>query len=46
MINIHIIENIWLLLLSVIHASRSMLCARAEVHRRGVVHRMERRHGA
>jgi hypothetical protein len=36
----------WLLLLSVFHAGRSMLCAGAEVHRRGMVHRMERRHRA
>jgi hypothetical protein len=34
------------LLLSVFDAGRSMLCARVEAHRRGVVHRMERRHRA
>jgi hypothetical protein len=29
------------LLLSVIHASRSWLCGAAEMHRRGIVHRMD-----
>jgi hypothetical protein len=33
-------------LLRVIHAGRSMLCAGDETHRRGVVHRMEIRHRA
>jgi hypothetical protein len=41
MINIRIIEKIWLLNLRVIHAGRSMLCAIAETHRRGIVPRIE-----
>jgi hypothetical protein len=41
MINIRRTEKRWLLLLSVIHASRSMLCAVAEMHRRGIAHRMD-----
>jgi hypothetical protein len=33
-------------LLRVIHAGRSMLCAAAEMHRRGIAHRMEMLHRA
>jgi hypothetical protein len=36
MINIHIPKKIWFLLLIVIHAGRSRLCAGAEVHIRGI----------
>jgi hypothetical protein len=46
MINIHRTEKRWLLMLRVIHVGRSMLCAGAEVHRRGVAHRMEMLHRA
>jgi hypothetical protein len=46
MINIRRTEKRWLLLLRVIHAGRSMLCAGAEAHRRGVVHRREMLHRA
>jgi hypothetical protein len=38
MINMHRTKKRWLLLLRVIHAGRSMLCARDEMHRRGVAH--------
>jgi hypothetical protein len=38
MINMCRTEKRWLLLLRVIHVGRSMLCARDEMHRRGVVH--------
>jgi hypothetical protein len=44
MINIHRTEKRQLLLLSVIHASRSRLCVVAEMHRRGIVHRMDMAH--
>jgi hypothetical protein len=46
MINIHRTEKRWFLLLIVIHAGRSRLCAGVEAHRRGVVHRMEMVHRA
>jgi hypothetical protein len=46
MINIRRTEKRRLLLLSVIHASRSRLCAAAEMHRRGIVHRMDMVHRA
>jgi hypothetical protein len=46
MINIRRTEKRWLLLLRVIHAGRSMLCAAAEMHRRGIAHRMEIIHRA
>jgi hypothetical protein len=46
MINMHRTEKRWLLLLSVIHASRSRLCAAAEMHRRVIAHRMDMAHRA
>jgi hypothetical protein len=46
MINIHRKKKIWLLLLSVIHVGRIMLCAGDEMHRRCIAHRMEIRHRA
>jgi hypothetical protein len=46
MINIRIIENKCLLMLIVIDAGRSMLCAAAETHRRGIVHIIEIIHRA
>jgi hypothetical protein len=46
MINICRTKKRWLLLLRVIHAGRSMLCAGAEMHRRGIAHRMEMVHRA
>jgi hypothetical protein len=44
MINMHRIEKRWFLLLCVINVGRSMLCAGAETHKRGIAHRMEIRH--
>jgi hypothetical protein len=44
MINMHKTEKIWLLLLSVIHASRSRLCAATDMHKRGIAHRMDIMH--
>jgi hypothetical protein len=44
MINICRTKKIWLLLLRVIHAGRSMLCTTAETHRRGIAHRMDMAH--
>jgi hypothetical protein len=38
MINMRRTEKCWLLILRVIHAVRSMLCARYEMHRRGIAH--------
>jgi hypothetical protein len=38
MINMHRTKKRGLILLRVIHAGRSMLCARDEMHRRGVAH--------
>jgi hypothetical protein len=38
MINMRRTEKRLLLLLRVIHAGRSMLCARAETNRRGIAH--------
>jgi hypothetical protein len=46
MINIRRTKKRWLLLLIVIHAGRSRLCAGAEAHRRGVAQRMEMVHRA
>jgi hypothetical protein len=45
-INICRIEKRGFLLLSVIYAGRSMLCEGAQMHKRGIVHRMEIRHRA
>jgi hypothetical protein len=44
MINMCRTKKRWLLLLSVIHASRSRLCATTEMHRRGIAHRMDMAH--
>jgi hypothetical protein len=46
MINIRRTKKRGLLLLSVIYVGRSMLCEGDEMHRRGIVHRMEIRHRA
>jgi hypothetical protein len=39
MINICITKKRWLLLLRVIHESKSMLCSSVEMNRRGIEHR-------
>jgi hypothetical protein len=44
MVNMCRTEKRWLLLLSVIHVGRSMLCAGVETHRRVIAHRMETIH--
>jgi hypothetical protein len=44
MINMHRTEKRGLLLLSVIHVSRSRLCATTEMHKRGIAHRMDMAH--
>ena len=46
MINIRRTEKRGLLMLRVIHAIRSMLCAAAEMHRRGIAHKMDMVHKA
>jgi hypothetical protein len=38
MINMHRKKKRWFIMLRVIYAGRSMLCARAETYRRGVAH--------
>jgi hypothetical protein len=46
MINICRTEKRWLLLLNVIHASRSGFCATDEIHRRFIAHRRDMEHRA